>query len=105
MRPEKCAATILLAVLACAALLTWELLKLMGRVVRFAVRAGSWPSSIGGVLALLVLALMAGWVVAHLLVGRAGAVLQDLPVAVTLVRVVGTPWRKVKWSRTVHHQA
>lgn len=103
--PGKCAVTTVLAVLACAAVVTWQVLKLTGRVVRFVACAGSWPSSIGGVLALLMLALVAGWAVAHLLVGRAGAVLQDLPVAVTLVRVVGTPWRKVKWSRTVHHQA
>ena len=84
----------MLAVLACAGVVTWQVLKVMGWVVRFIARAGSWPRSMGGVLVLLVLALVASWVVAHLLMGWAGAVLQDLPVAAALVRVVGIPWRR-----------
>jgi hypothetical protein len=43
---------------------------------------------------MFVLAVVTSWMIAHLLVGRVGAVLQDLPVAVALTRVVGTPWRR-----------
>ena len=94
VRLGRCFGTMVPAVLARAVLLTWQLLKLAGRVVRFIMRAGTWPSSLRGVVALLVLALAAGWVVAHLLTGGAGAVIQDFPLAMALMRVAGTPWRR-----------
>ena len=83
----------MLAVLYCAGLLCWRSLWLAGRLVRFVALAGTWPTSLRGVVSMLVLAFGVAWLIADCIHGPLGT-LQDVPLAVAFLRVVGTPFRR-----------
>ena len=92
-RPAACIGAAVLALLYCAALLCWRPLKVAGRIVRFVALAGSWPTSLRGVVSMLVLAFGVAWLIADCLHGPFGTV-QDVPLAVAFLRFVCTPFRR-----------
>lgn len=73
-------------------LLTWQILKGVGALLRFVALAGSWPCSLGGVAGLLIFGLVCSWVIGHFFEGR-WVLLEWIPLVLSAVRIVGTPWR------------